>query len=50
MTLATLKKVLFGAAAAAIGFALAQQDILLPDQVKAALVAVLGWLAANGEK
>jgi hypothetical protein len=42
----TLKRLAYGAFAAAIGFALAQQDVLIPDQMKAVLIAVLGWLGS----
>jgi hypothetical protein len=47
MNVRTLKRIAFGALAAVIGFALAQQDVLLPDQVKVGLVAALGWLGAQ---
>jgi len=47
MTADNLKRLAFGAAAAAIGFALAQQDVLLPDAIKTALIAALAWLGAN---
>lgn len=47
MSIPTLKRLAFGALAALVGFALAQQDFALPDQAKAILVAVLGWLGAN---
>ena len=47
MSIPTLKRIAFGAVAAVIGFALAQQDVLLPDSIKVALVAALGWLGAQ---
>jgi hypothetical protein len=47
LTPETLKRLAFGAAAAIIGFALAQTDVSLPETIKAALVAALAWLGAN---
>lgn len=47
LDLRTAKRLAFGAVAAVIGFALAQQDVLLPDQIKAGLVAILGLLGAQ---
>lgn len=39
-------RLLFGLAAAVIGYALAQTDVLLDDTLKSALVAALAGLAA----
>ena len=44
MNLDTVKRLAFGAAAAVIGFALAQQDVSVPDEIKAGMVAILGYL------
>jgi len=43
-------KLIFGLAAAVIGYALAQTDIVLDDAIKGVLVATLAGLAALNPK
>lgn len=47
LSIPLLKRLAFGAIAALVGYALAQQDLTVPDQIKAVLIAVLGWLGAQ---